>query len=465
MCRVHLNRPICRGLVVSAVILLLVLLGVGVQPPGAVAAAVNERWVSVSGSDAAAGTQAAPWRHIQYALDHTPPTAPGLIHVGPGTYQEQVYITRAVTIRGSQTSEVIVENPVDSTYTYPGGLPDVGDPSFVVRAEGAFDVTLSDLTVNGRHSFSTGTPGIKAVQAGLTLQRVDVLIPDRVGIVLKDLDQSGRTFRIEESSIKTKVAAGSFGTDLGIQVIESSGVISHFTGGTEIDHVIHIAGGHDVLIEHSTIHGSTVVYWADGIRAWSGNVRIVDTTIVRPNKGPFGDAVLPPANDPVYAPQQPYAGIEAVNHGGVGVSALHLSIDGCRVQGFDEALGIYVRGQTTSGPQPRANTIKVQNSWLTGRVADVATRWQASWTDQPAVDLGGGSLGSVGNNDLGRRQIVLPGSPFPSPFPSEPKPWGFYHRAPYDVTAYNNAWTIPVDKIDERIWDRLDQHGLGRVKY
>lgn len=443
--------------VFAALILMLATLPAAAAPPS------GEHWVSVNGSDAASGTMLAPWRHVQYAVNHvwsTPGQPPPVIRVGAGTYAEQVVIDHAVTIRGAGVHDVIIENPANSTYQAPGGLPDVDDPSYVILAEGDFDVTLSDLTVNGRFTTTTGNPGIKAERAGLKLDRVEVLVPHARGIVLKNLDVTNRTFHIARSAIKTRIPSGEFGTDIGVHIINSSGVLTAFTGGTEIDHVVHIEGGRDILIERSTIHGATIIYFADGIRAWSGNIRIEKTEIVRPASGMFGPAKAPPPGDSEYAPQRPYAGIEAVNHGGLGITALHLEIDGCRIEGFDEGIGIYVQGTATDGPMPRTNTVKVQNTRVSGLTADVATRWLSGWSERPTVDLGGGALGSEGHNVIGRSVPTLP----KPPSPLDSVPWLFYHRAPYSVPAHDNEWLAPETQIEARIWDRLDVTRLGRVE-
>jgi hypothetical protein len=66
------------------------------------------------------------------------------------------------------------------------------------------------------------------------------------------------------------------------------------------------------------------------------------------------------------------------------------------------------------------------------------------------VDFGGGPLGSVGNNTF-----TPPGFGF-----------SFFHNAPYDVFACFNNWVVPDSQVDpSRIWDRLDDGSLGRVRW
>jgi hypothetical protein len=70
----------------------------------------------------------------------------------------------------------------------------------------------------------------------------------------------------------------------------------------------------------------------------------------------------------------------------------------------------------------------------------------------PIVDLGGGTLGSVGNNDFGNGPeyaVDLGG--------------------PYDVSAKNNLWSssgaVDSGAIASRIHDQFDDPLLGRVLY
>jgi hypothetical protein len=45
-------------------------------------------------------------------------------------------------------------------------------------------------------------------------------------------------------------------------------------------------------------------------------------------------------------------------------------------------------------------------------------------------------------------------------------PYGFYHDAPYGVTACHNTWGVANNAIDPtRIYDKLDNAGLGRVTW
>jgi hypothetical protein len=45
------------------------------------------------------------------------------------------------------------------------------------------------------------------------------------------------------------------------------------------------------------------------------------------------------------------------------------------------------------------------------------------------------------------------------------KPYIFYHRGPYDVTAFNNDWGVTGAAIGVRIYDKQEVPTLGAVKY
>ena len=75
------------------------------------------------------------------------------------------------------------------------------------------------------------------------------------------------------------------------------------------------------------------------------------------------------------------------------------------------------------------------------------TVWAGSLPLQyPVVDLGGGALGSVGNNDFGN------GSEYAVDL-----------GGPYDVSAKDNLWSGTA--IESRIHDPLDDPLLGHVHY
>ncbi|MCL4529955.1 MAG: DUF1565 domain-containing protein, partial [Chloroflexi bacterium] len=79
-------------------------------------------YVSINGLDANPGTETAPWRHIQYAMDRV--SAGSTVYVMNGVYNETVTFRRS----GASGSYIVLQN-------YPGhapvidgtGLPIVGE--------------------------------------------------------------------------------------------------------------------------------------------------------------------------------------------------------------------------------------------------------------------------------------------------------------------------------------------------
>lgn len=117
-----------------------------------------------------------------------------------------------------------------------------------------------------------------------------------------------------------------------------------------------------------------------------------------------------------------------------------MRVDNCTVNGFDLGVGINLL----------YNQVIVQNSALSGNVTDdVRTVWAgANATQYPVVDLGGGTLGSVGLNNFGsgvETAVRLGG--------------------PYGVSARLNSWGVTGTAIEGRIYDQIDDPLLGRVQY
>jgi len=90
-------------------------------------------YVSVSGSDANAGTFVAPWRHIQYALDRV--SAGSTVHVLNGVYNEKVTFPRS----GTSGNYIVLQNYAGHTPVIDGtGLPIVSETGLVVIQNRAY---------------------------------------------------------------------------------------------------------------------------------------------------------------------------------------------------------------------------------------------------------------------------------------------------------------------------------------
>jgi len=85
-------------------------------------------YVSSKGSNANAGTSAAPYKGIQYAIDHVAPG--GIVHIAAGTYRQTFLINQPVTIDGAGDTKTIISNYNDSDTTVAGGPTNAGAPYY-----------------------------------------------------------------------------------------------------------------------------------------------------------------------------------------------------------------------------------------------------------------------------------------------------------------------------------------------
>jgi len=384
--------------------------------PDLAVSTANLYFVSPSGNDSTGdGSAAHPWktitasaRRIDYSLGL--PT----LHLAAGTYDEKVLLHDSIMLQGTGEGRVTVKNSAtsdtDYVITVNGSAPTVA---------GAVVVTITGLRVDG---LAAKNRGIYANQATLKLDDVNVYQPSAYGIAI---GPNITGFVIDHTTVGFE---GMLYSDVGIDVGNgSTGSISHFKGGDHIDHIINIGLGCTVDIADSQLTGSPIWY-ADGIRIQgASNVTIRNTTIVRPAGSDL--AASGPAHNP------PYAAVEvAASSNGNRL----VTIDGCTLRGFDVGIGVNLM----------FNALLAQNNSITGNLsAEVRTVWAGSLPSQyPVVDLGGGSLGSVGKNDFGtgaEYAIDLGG--------------------PYDVSAKNNLWS--GTDIETRLRDRQESAALGRVQY
>lgn len=373
-------------------------------------------YVSPAGNDTTGdGSVARPWKTISAAalrIDYSlgVPT----LTIAAGTYDEKVVLHDSIALKGAGSTKVTVKNSnasdTDYVVTADGSSPTV---------PGAVTVTLTGLYI---HGLAAKNRGIRAVLAAIKLDDVNVYQPSAYAI---SIGPNITGFEIDHTTVGFE---GMLYSDVGIDVGNgSSGTIRHFTGGDHIDHIINIGLGCTVDISDSQLMGSPIWY-ADGIRIQgASNVTIRNTTIVRP---PGAD---PASAGPTHNP--PYAGIEVAASGN---GNSRVTIDGCTTRGFDVGIGVNLM----------FNQLLVQNNTLSGNTsAAVRTVWAGSLPLQyPVVDLGGGALGSVGNNDFGN------GSEYAVDL-----------GGPYDVDAKNNLWSGTA--IESRLHDQLDDPLLGRVQY
>jgi len=298
--------------------------------------------------------------------------------------------------------------------------------------------------------------GLRAVNTRFTLYNVEVQRSRGLyGVQIEECF----VFYLEKVKITTEFNVAS---DYALDVIASDGDVLNSSLGDYFDHVINLSPlspndtpgpntpyeSHSVTIRDSEIKGSNI-YYADGVRILGAmNVRISNTRITRthPDNEPASKGA---PHNPPYAAVEISGYLTKANIEGKGVPTVEL--DGVTTSGFDVGTGIAVE----------TINVLVKNSSLSAVTHDVETTY-VGYTDTiyPHVDFGGGSLsGGVGVPDPSN------GSVGANSFDTS-SPYAFYHDAPYGVTACHNTWGVVSNAIDsQRIYDKLDKGGLGRVTW
>jgi hypothetical protein len=439
-----------RSALVAAIVLILAILGCALQPPTAPPA--TDFYVSVKGSDSTGdGSQAKPWRHIQYAIDNAKPAAGTTLTIRllKGIYEENLVIKRGLTIVGAG---------VGTASTYPNDpLTPVQEVSVIVRdlKNEAPGILIQNASSVNLQSLVVMFGGLRAVNTRLTLYNVEVQRTRGLyGVQIEDC-----FFYLEKVKITTEFNVAS---DLALDVMASDGDVLNSSMGDYFDHVINLSPlgpndkidpnapyqSHSVTIRDSEIAGSNI-YYADGVRIQGAmNVRISNTKITRAH----------PDNEPASkgAPHNPpYAGVEIAGYltkaNIEGKGAPTVELDGVTTSGFDVGVGVNVESMY----------VLVKNSSFSAVTHAVETSYHGyTNTVYPHVDFGGGSLssgvgvpapsnGSVGNNSFDTNS-----------------PYAFYHDTPYGVTACHNTWGVANNAIDPtRVYDKLDKASLGRVTW
>jgi Right handed beta helix region len=407
------------------------------------ACAPNQYWnryqfyVSTDGSDALGdGSETRPWRSIAFAVDYVSAYQGfGIprIYVASGSYKGKLRINRSLQIFKWRDDGKPVDVYTDAAIVGGGagacwgGCP--SDDDYVVKIAGGGSVTLDGIRIDGAHS---RYPGILVRGARAYLYRVQIVQPWAHGVQIFDSPE----FEIDDLKIAMTVGSSSYPADIGVGIQNSSGTISRADIGDRFDHVIDVVPGSDfgesVAIRNSRITGSRI-YYGEGIRI-RGPVDIVieNNSLYRPTDS---EPARPPA-----AHERP-SGISVGFPAHKGKLAL---IRNNVVAGFNVGITLDVTG----------NRVRIQDNTLSGLFADVETmpccRGPGEWGTTPVVDLGGGALSSPGGN-----RFYGPASGH-----------AFYHRAAYDVPAHGNDWvTTGPSQIDSRIWDKIDDPALGRVRY
>lgn len=403
----------------------------------------TDYYVSVLGSNSTGnGSNAKPWRTIQYALDHANYVGSKIvtINLAKGIYNENIVIDEEVIIRGAGSSKVVStttnpEIPVQKVSVIarqiPANIPN-SETVKSVYAIGAGTVRLENLNVFGG--------GVTAEDSDFEMENVIVNgVTGFYGVQVTD-----SSFSILNSRIETQ--AGYY-SDYGFNIIASSGFFTNSYVGDHFDHVINIIPWGpppavdlynlptpiNIYITGAIIEGSPI-YWADGIRIQGpADVIIQGSKITRAAGGEVASSGI--------AHNTPYAGIEVNGWMIDGNKMRRVEILNTNISGYDVGIGLNLE----------TYELKVQGSAIQGVSYGVKTAYNTyTGSGFPTVDFGGGPLGSQGKNV----------------FSNLPK-YAFDHdTGPYDVSACYNTWQVLTSQIDKlRIYDKLDKPSLGRVKW
>jgi len=419
----------------------------------------KDYYVSVLGSDTTgSGTQAKPWRHIQYTIDHA--TVPGVsttlrINLAKGLYNENIVINgKEVIITGAGSTSEAISSPASN--------PELTNQevSVIVRQNDSdkycYELKAVDVINGGDaklENLNVFWGGVTATDSKLSLENVVVnnvlgLNPDVGCYGVKIINGN---FSILNSRIETQEVGLA---DYGLHVIGSGGFFTNSYVGNGFDHAINITAFDveiptweflqnlpppaNIYISEAIIEGSYISY-ADGVR-FEGPVNVVirDTTITRATGG---EAPHPTYNLPHAALDIKGSMFSEEMVADVGSQIRRIEVINVQMSGFDVGIGVNIA----------TFELKVEDSNIQGLTYGVETM---EYDDPigsvfPTVDFGGGPLGSKGNNI----------------FSNQPK-YAYYHYAPYDVWACYNKWNVMTNQIDSlRILDKLDVPTFGRVQW
>jgi parallel beta-helix repeat protein len=247
----------------------------------------DEVWVATNGNDANLGTQAKPFATIQKGVDTVCPG--GTVHVGPGTYNENVVIsTEGILLQSTAGAEATI---IDAHITIPfhdagidgggsgitiqGGLMDSQPTGFVDG--GADNVIVDGFTVKNATFEGLIEPeepslvlivvvhgaGIALVNVSEVVVRNCIVMANNVGIVIIGLELFSHN-TIMDNTITNN--------DVGISVGDDENVIADniitnnghgiVIGGAVLDATVHgiqIGSGNAGIIPHMTANNNLII--------------------------------------------------------------------------------------------------------------------------------------------------------------------------------------------------------------
>lgn len=323
-------------------------------------------YVSSEGSDSNVGSERAPWRHIQFAIENSPSSS--VIHIGPGKYVERLVTSLPKALVGAGRGETVIAMS--------------GDGSVITATA---DLTLRDLTVTGFEDW-TGGYGAHSVRrlvevrgAALVAHRVGAYNFRNYGIIVEDGRFDIRdVLRGIDPDLPSPPDSYDLAADIGIHVIRSSGVIEGVVSGLEpgkphghrVDHQIRLepGPGDTIVVSVSTLYG----YGSEMGDGYSDGIQIY-----APQSGDL--PVIRIESNEVSGPR---SGLEASSGVEVMGGRVHVVLRGNTIRRF--ANGYYA---TRPG-----------SSLVEGNTFEDNTSDGIRIVAESEVDMGGGALGSTGGN-------------------------------------------------------------------
>ncbi|HTY37967.1 MAG TPA: carboxypeptidase regulatory-like domain-containing protein, partial [Bacteroidota bacterium] len=360
------------------------------------------------------------------------------ILISADTYSEQLIVNKNLTIIGAGQEKTIIKESVDN-------------PDSTALIVDSSTVTISNIQFFGSGTTEAGRRGVVSRYASTTIRNCAFVLFSNVSIAAVNGSLTVDSVTITCLNGGDKVIVDSTSTalgincDLGILLMNAHFSISHLTGGAQIDHVIDVRPDvHDIpnflgkdyavdttqfssgTIENSTIFGSRLSYYGQGIRIIGKMSGHRAELVIRNNR--FSGTV----KDSSYANPN-YLTTAGISFNG---GYAYADIYGNVVQYFNSGISVYgVATASIHGNEISKN----------GRYG-IVTSW-TSPANQP--DLGGGSFGSPGQNT-----IVSNGK------------YSVYNLNSAPLSARFNNWgTTVTASIDSLIYDNLDNTSEGLVDY
>lgn len=340
-----------------------------------------------------------------------------VVHLAPGMYNENLTITKSVSLAGSGTNNCVIYCLTN--------VP-------IVSITGPCSCLLSNFEIEGGQYMGPGWYsgfsglGIVATNASLTMNTV--VMNQFVNFFVTVIDGSIQATNI---SLWTRNVLG--GCDVGFQLKGCTGNISNLRQDAgHLDHTINIndlpANHSDITIDSCTIRASSLDY-GNCIRTFvDSNVRITRCLLYRA----VTDAI--PA-------------FPAFDHNGVGVNGYSNTVTIANNIFTNLPWAVYCVG-SIGGNQVIVESNVIANSTIGGVVLDAM--------GYKGIDLGGGNLGSTGGNVFSELPVPL------TNFCADILFTNLNGASGANIFANGNTWSNPTNK-ENVICDKLDNPAMGRL--